>query len=159
MLLLFYFSQKNNTLYQGVISVYKSKSKGTAKAIPIGLAIGGLVSIIVTLAGSALLSYLVLSEMIGEQGIGYGSMIILLLSTILGSLIAVRTIQKQRLQVSLMSAGLYYLMLIGITALFFGGEYAGMGVTGLVVLIGGLIVAFFPGGERGKIRFRKRQYR
>lgn len=142
-----------------MISVYKTKPKGTAKAIPIGLAIGGCVSLIITLIGSALLSYLALSEVIGEQGIGYGSMIILLVASIAGALTAERSVQKQRLQISLMSSALYYLILIGITALFFGGEYSGMGVSALIVVAGGLLVAFFPGKESGKIRFRKRQYR
>ena len=141
-----------------MISVYQNKTKGTAKAIPLGLAIGGLVSLIVTLAGAAALSYLVLSEAVGEQGIGYGSMAILLLGSVLGTWTAVSSIKKQRLQVSLMSAAVYYLLLIGITALFFGGQFSGMLVTGLVILIGSLLVAFFPGKGSVKMWRRKRQY-
>ena len=135
------------------------KTKGTAKAIPIGLALGGLVSLVVTLAGSAALSHLVLSEAVREEGVGYGSIVILLVGAIMGAWASWSSIRKQRLQICLLSAVTYYLILLGMTALFFGGRYAGMGVTGLVILIGALIVAFFPGKENGKIKRKKRQYR
>ena len=152
------FLCKRNTLYKGVIFVFQIKPKGTAKAVPIGLATGALVSIVVTFVGSAALSWLVLSEKVGEQGIGYGSMSILLIAAILGAWTAVASIQKQRLQMCVLSGLIYYLLLLAITALFFGGQYTGMWVTALVILIGVLIVAFFP-NKSGKMKFRKRPYR
>lgn len=137
----------------------KRRIKGTATAIPTGLAIGGLISLIVTLAGAAATAYLVLNQRIGENGIGYASMIILFLGAVMGAWGAFSSIKKQRLQVCLLSAAVYYLLLLAITALFFGGQYQGMGVTAIVILIGALAVALFPSKENTKFRFKKHAYR
>lgn len=127
--------------------------------IPFGLAIGGLVSLLVTVAGAAILALVVLNETIGENGVGYGSAAVLMLAAITGAWSALAAVKKNRLQVCLLSGGVYYLLLLGTTALFFGGQYRGMGVTAVVILAGALIVAFFPGKERGKFKVRKRGYR
>lgn len=138
---------------------HNRKIKGTATGIPAGLAIGALISLIITMAGAAVTAYLVLKERVGENGIGYASMIVLFIGSTMGAWGAYSSIRKQRLQVCLMSAGVYYLILLAITALFFGGQYQGMGVTALVVLVGTLAVAFFPGKGGAKMKLKKRAYR
>lgn len=138
---------------------HNRKIKGTATGIPAGLAIGALISLIITMAGAAVMAYLVLNETVGESGIGYASMIVLFIGAAMGAWGAYSSIKKQRLQICLMSAGVYYLILLAITALFFGGQYQGLGVTALVVLIGTQVVAFFPGKESAKIKFKKHAYR
>lgn len=138
---------------------YNRKMKGTATAIPTGLAIGGLINLIVTMAGSAASAYLVLNQRIGDNGIGYATMVILFVSTVLGAWGAYSCIKKQRLQVCLLSAALYYLLLLAITALFFGGQYQGMGVTALVILVSALTVALFPTKNSIKMKVKKRGYR
>lgn len=138
---------------------YNRKMKGTATAMPMGLAIGGLISLIITMAGAAATANLISNQRIGENGIGYASMIILLVSAAMGAWGAFGCIKKQRLQVCLMSAAVYYLTLLTITALFFGGQYRGMGVTALVILIGALAVALFPSKGNTKIKFKKQAYR
>ena len=137
----------------------KNWKSGTATAMPVGLAIGGLISLIVTFAGAAATAYLVFNQRIEANGIGYASMIILFLGAVMGAWGAFSCIKKQRLQVSLMSAAVYYLILLAITALFFGGQYQGMGVTAIVILIGALTVALFPAKGTAKFRFKKRAYR
>lgn len=138
---------------------HNRKIKRTATGIPAGLAIGALISLIITMAGAAVMAYLVLNETVGESGIGYASMIVLFIGAAMGAWGAYSSIKKQRLQICLMSAGVYYLILLAITALFFGGQYQGLGVTALVVLIGTQVVAFFPGKESAKIKFKKHAYR
>lgn len=138
---------------------YNHKVKGTATAVPIGLAVGGVISLIITLAGSAAIAHLVLKERLGEGGIGYASMVILLLSAVMGAWGAFSCIKKQRLQICLLSAAVYYLLLLGITALFFGGQYQGMGVTAAVILAGVMIVALFPTKGSAKFKLKKRAYR
>lgn len=137
----------------------KIKLKGRATAIPVGLAVGGIISLIITLAGAAATAHLVLNERIGENGIGYASIVILLLGSVMGAWGAFSCIKKQRLQICLLSAATYYLLLLAITALFFGGQYQGMGVTAVVILIGGAIVALFPAKGKTNFKFRKRAYR
>ena len=63
-------------------------------------------------------------------------MIILLAASFLGTAGACGRIKRRAALVSLLSAVVYYLTLIAITALFFGGQYTAMGVTALMMLAG-----------------------
>ena len=158
--LLFYFMPTGIPCTKGgILMRHNHKIKGTATGLPVGLAIGAMISLIITMAGAAVTAYLVLNERVGENGIGYAAIAVLFLAAVMGAWGAYSCIKKQRLQICLLSAGVYYLLLLAITALFFGGQYQGMGVTAFVVLIGTLIVAFFPGKGSAKMKFKKRNYR
>lgn len=137
----------------------KKKLSGTALSIPAGLGVGLLVGLVVTIAGAALAAWLLATEKIGESSAGYAAMVILALAAAFDALTAVYLIKKQRLQVSMLSGVCYYLTLLAMTALFFGGQYRGMGVSAIIVLAISAIIAFLPtknGTARGK---RKRVYR
>ena len=116
--------------------VSKRKTSGKTLTVPVGIALGQLVSLIVTLVGAAILAYLVVSEKVGENSIGYGSMLILLAASALGTWMALASVKRRKLMVCGISAACYYLVLLGMTALFFGGQYEGMGIIALMVLIG-----------------------
>ena len=132
------------------MSVKKMKKK-TASSIPAGIGIGLLVSVVITLAGSALTAYLVYSESVPEEGMGYGIILTLLLSTIIGAWISVGRIQRLRMQMCMLSGLCYYLTLLAMTALFFGGQYSGVGITALVVVGGcGTVAILGLGGGKGR---------
>lgn len=139
--------------------VANRKVKGTALSMPIGLALGLAVSMVVTLAGSGLIAYLVLGETLGENAIGYGAMVTVLLSAALGAWTAVGRIKRRRLLSCLASGGCYFGALLSMTALFFGGQYQGMGVTALLVLGGAGSVALLSLKSEGQSRGRKKKYR
>lgn len=107
-----------------------------AKSMPIGLALGVVLGLILTIGGAVLTSYLIISGKIGEQAMGYCAIIIILLSSSIGALLAACLVKRRWLVVCLGVGGIYYLLLLAITALFFGGQYQGMGVTALAVLGG-----------------------
>lgn len=132
--------------------VLNRKVTGTASAMPVGLAMGLAASLGITLVGSAILAWLVGSEKLGQGSIGYGSLVILLLASVLGAVTAFGKIRHRRMLVCVLSGVLYYGSLLCVTALFFGGQYQGMGVTALVVLGGCLCVALLGlgGGRRKK---------
>lgn len=135
------------------------KVKGAALGVPVGLAIGVIVCLLVTLAGAALTAWLMTSETIGEDGLGYAVMMILVLASCIGALTAVCLTKRMRLQVSMLTGGVYYLALLAITALLFGGQYQGMGVSAIMILIGCALVAFLP-VKNGRLRpGRKKAYR
>ena len=139
----------------------KKRPTGTAKSIPAGIGIGLLVSLICTLALAALAAYLILAEITPQDSIGYWAIGILLVSTITGSLTAVRYIQRLKLQMSFLSAGCYFALLLAITALFFGGQYQGMGTTAVTVFAGAAAsagVGMLNKKER-KHSYKKRVYR
>ena len=137
----------------------KFKRNGRALSIPAGLGIGLLISLVLTFAGAAALSHLIGTEKVGEGAMGYGIMIILAIATAMGAWGATSFIKKMYLQISLMAGGCYYLALLAITALFFGGQYQGMGVTAIIVVISCLAVAFIPRKNGNPFKMRKKAYR
>lgn len=128
--------------------VANRKVTGTAAAMPVGLGAGLGISLGITLVGSAVLSWLVDRELVAQSGIGYGVLVILLLASLLGTAAAYGKIKHRRLVVCALSGGLYFGALVCMTALFFGGQYRGLGVTALVILAGSLSVALL--GLRGE---------
>ena len=147
-------------------------------SIPGGLALSTAVSLGVTLILSAVVAKMVDAELMGEGAIGYGSLatlltasisgaigygalITLLTSAIAGAAFAATKIKRQRMLVCFLSGLVYYITLLGITALFFGGQYQGMGITALVIA-GGCGTVILMGMKQGKgkeIRHRKKLHR
>ena len=135
------------------------KVTGRASAIPVGLAIGALISLVITFAGAATTAQMVAMEKIGEGSIGYAAMLIAAVAAAMGAWGAYSAIKRRRLQICMMSGAFYFGMLLAMTALFFGGRYQGMGVTALMILVGCGIVALFPTKSSGKFKRKKRGYR
>ncbi len=133
------------------------KVTGTASSMAGGLAIGEMVSLLVTMVGAILAGNLVGKEMIPQQSIGYCAMVILVLASASGTLMAVKRIKRRRLFVCGIMGLIYYGSLLAITALFFGGQYQGMGVTALLVCGGCGTVAL--AGARSKRGGRNRKRR
>lgn len=136
--------------------VSNRKATGRASSMPGGLALGALAGMGITLIAAGLVAWLVDRGTMATEGIGYVAMVILTVSSFAGAMLACLKIKRLRLQVCLMSGGIYYLILLGMTALFFGGQYRGMGVTALMVFCGcGLaVLAGFRQGRGGKNRRR-----
>lgn len=130
--------------------VVNQKPTGRAMSMPGGLAIGGVTSLSVTLIIAAILAKLVEGETMPESSIGYGVMVLLMLASFAGAMVSCGKIKRQRLAVCLLSGVIYFLTLMAITALFFGGQYSAVGVTALLVLCGSaLAILAGMGGKRG----------
>ena len=133
------------------------KQSGWLHKLPKSLGISMIVSVGSALIGSAVGTWLLSSEKIEERNIGYITMILLLVSSFLGALVATRLINEKRMLVCLCAGGVYLLSLWGITALFFGGIYSGVGESALVILAGVLSVALIAlkGNKSAKKRIKK----
>ena len=114
----------------------KQKVTGRADSIPVGLAVGVVSSILLTIACVAILTKLVDTGKIQWENIGYAIMVQTIVVSFIGAKIAHRRIKRQRLLVCLSSGLIYYAFLIATVAIFFGGKYEGMAVTALLVLAG-----------------------
>ncbi len=135
------------------------KVTGRASGIPVGLSIGAVISLLITVAGAATTAQLVATEKIGEDGIGYAAMLIAAVAAAMGAWGAYSAVKRRRLQICMLSGGVYFGILLAMTALFFGGRYRGMGVTALAILFGCGIIALFPAKSSNKFRRRKKGYR
>lgn len=131
------------------------KPTGRASSMPGGLIFGAAVSITITVIAAALLAWLINREVVSQSSIGYGIIGLLLMSSFTGSMASFARIKRQRMLVCLAAGGIYFGILLACTALFFGGQYSGVGVTALVVAAGALSAALL-GLRAGKGRKNKK---
>ncbi len=139
-----------------------TKNRGRASSLSSGLGVGILTCIAVTAICAAILAELVNREILPWEKMGYGIMILIFLSSFLGSATACGKIKRQWMLTSLMTGMLYWGVMLGITALFFGGHYEAVEVTALLILAGsgtaGLIRCMASLQRDRRIR-RKNPYR
>lgn len=122
----------------------------------VGVLLGGaLAAIGVTLVCCAVCAWLISKEMIGEAAADYCIPVILILSSFAGGKTAIHRIQERRLITGVIVAAIYVLALLAVTALFFGGQYQGIGVTVPAALSGGVGAAIL--GNRAKKRAASRK--
>ena len=115
------------------------KPTGRAVSVPVGLGWGLLTSVVITLTGCLLAAYLINREILSWNHSGYCVMVILLLSAWAGAAVTAGKIKRRR-AVMCLGAGIgYFLMLIAMAALFFGGHYSGVGETGLMIFCGSML--------------------
>lgn len=105
-----------------------------------------------------MLAKLVMDEKMAMEHVGYGIMILLLAASFLGAVTAQGKIKHRKMLVCLLSGLVYFIMLLAATALFFGGQYTGVGVTGLLILGGSGTAALATAGQ-GTNRKKKRKAR
>ena len=130
--------------------VKTKKPTGRAASIPGGLASGALVNILITLMLTAVIAKMVQSGLLSQDQIGYGIMFLLFFSSVAGAMTAQSRVKHRRMLVSLLSGLIYIVILLSVTALFFGGQYAGFGVTVLLIMGGTGTVAILSGSRGGR---------
>ena len=132
--------------------------RGKTVSLPEGILTGGVTGLAVSVAGAMLAGKMLDKEWISMDVIGPAAMVILLLSGFVGAQMAWMQVRRQRAAVCLGAGAAYYLMLLAMTAVFFGGQYSGMGIAALMVLAGSGSVVLLgiyqktPGNQR---KYRK----
>ena len=132
---------------------------GCAVSMPVGLAIGGAVSMIITIGVCFLGARMILGGVMDQAMIGYCSLTALLAGAILGAVTAFKKIQRRKLMVCMLSGAVYFCLLLAITALLFSGQYEGIGVSLITVILGSFSAALLLGGEGKVKKHRRRQKR
>lgn len=139
--------------------VMNRKPTGTAMSMPAGIGIGVALAAIMTMAGAAVLAWLVNGSVMPETGFGYGAMAVLLLSSLAGSWLAAILVKHQRLIVCLATGAVYFVLLLGLTAFCFGGQYQGVVPTAVLVTGGSLASAMVGNIGPGNRTPRRHNYR
>ncbi len=132
------------------------KITGRAFAMPGGIAIGILAAVITTLLGAVLLTGMVAGERMTVETIGYAVMVITFFASLIGAVIAMITVKHRKMQVCLLTGAGYYLVLLASNAMFFGGQYDGAVLTGVIAL-GASAIAAIVGSREGKAGKRRRK--
>ena len=135
----------------------KMKASDKAIGIPTGIALGTLISVLISLGGAAVTAWLVSTENVGEGSFGTAAMVIVALAAAVGAWLCSTVIKRLRLQMCLLSGACYFLSLLGMTALFFDGQYQGIGKIAIVILCACTIIAFLPSKNKPfKAKMKKR---
>lgn len=135
--------------------IRNQKPTGRAASIPAGLLSGMVVSLGITILGAAIIAKLLDLGKMSEEMIGYSVMVMLMAASFAGALVSRSRIKRQHLLVCGLAAVLYFLMLLGITALFFGGQYEAVGVTGVLVFGGSMLAVLCGRRSDGAGKRRK----
>lgn len=120
-------------------SLLKSLLKGTAAGI------------ILTLAGCALMSRLIVGEVLKDTSIGYCATGILVISSYAAAVVAMRAAKEKTAVISLISGLIYYGILLLVNAFCFRRGYEGLPVTALLILAGtggALLIQIRPHNKR-----------
>lgn len=139
--------------------VVNRKPSGTAKSMPVGLALGWVTEMLVTVAACTLLAALILNGQAGWGAMGYGVMGILLLSAYLGAATACSQVGRRKLMVCGISGAIYLLTLAAIVVLFFDGKFDAVWVPTLLVAGGTAAAALLHCREKQEKSRRKRSRR
>ena len=134
------------------------RKKQRLSGMPAGIAIGSASALVMTLAGTMVLTAMITGEKIQQEQMAYGAAGVILLSSFLNAWITAGIAGGKRLLCALISASVYMLTLLCMSALFFEGIYADIGVTSLLIF-GAAIAAALLGHKRKDAHYRSKKYR
>lgn len=117
--------------------------QGIGGSIAAALAASILSSVLTTIVLTAIFALLMNTEKMTEKSIGYAGMGILMAASLIGASVAERKLGGNRLMAGLGAGGIYFLVLICVTALFFDGSYHGVCANALMILCGSGIAIIF----------------
>ena len=136
----------------------KHAMKKRELTMPAAIGIGAGVGLLITLIGGVLLAFLLAGEKLAIEAMGYGVLIAQFVGALLGAMAASWCYRQRRMIVCLVTAGVYMLVLMAVNAIFFGGQYEGVGGSLLVVAIAGSAAAFVGNGG-GKMSKHRKKFR
>lgn len=132
------------------------KATGKGISIPAGIGFGILLSLAVSLAGAGVMAYLLSAEKVAVSGIGWGAIVILASAAFAGGALGTKLVKGNSFPVSLGVGIGYFLVLLGCTALFFGGQYQGIVATFVTVFLGSAAAGML-GVKEKKSGFRRKK--
>ena len=137
------------------------KVTGRAWPIPKGLAYGACISTVITVLISAISAHMVSKEWIEQERIGYCALAALLSASCIGAWAAAGKVKLTQIRIAMLNGAVYFGVLLSMTALFFGGQYEGMGVTLAVVALGSVAGGILSKKtiQSGSKKWRKKAYR
>ena len=116
----------------------KNEYRNETASIPAAVFLGTVVSTAVTLIGAVVVAALISNAIISDNSIGYSVLLLALVSAFLGCSASILIARRRLLIVSICTAIVFLLVLLSVTAIFYGGQYSGIPATVLVILGGGI---------------------
>ena len=124
-------------------------------AMTIGLAVGLATVLLVTAIGASLIT----SEKLPENGVDWISTVALLFGSAVSAATAAGKMRRNGLVICLGGSLTLYVALCCMSAVLFDGLKSGVGITALVMLIGGVVVWLVCLGKQKKRKYTHTRYR
>ena len=118
------------------------KAMGESSSVMRGMAIGMCMGLLAMLGFSAICATMIAMEIVVPNAENYCTVVILLICTFIAASIAARRTNGKRLLVCMFTGVVMFLVLLSMTAMFFGGQYRGVGMTSVFVFLGSIIAGF-----------------
>ncbi len=128
------------------------KRMGRAPSLGKSVVAGVVLGTIWTVVCAAIIAKLVDSEILAMENVGYGAMMAVLSAVFMGASLAGKRAGHMVVQAAAISAVAYFVCLLLVNALFFGGSYVGMGVTALLVALAAALAVLAAGKGTGRSR-------
>ena len=130
------------------------------RSLPRAIAMGTGLSLGVGVILAALAAAAISRQWIPESGMGYAAAVILIGSTCGGAWLGGRLSPDRRLPVGLAAAGGYFVVLLLLGALCFGGRFHGIPVTAALILgsAGGIALLSLRQGKSRKRKYKRYGY-
>lgn len=137
------------------------KATGHATTIAGGIFRGEIISLLFAAILIMIFARLMERNVLVEMQIGIFVMFILLTTSFIGCCVAIRMIKRRVLLVTVVFEIVYAVLMISITALFFGGMYDGIFPGVLLIICGSTLsmACFMKPNRRSGNAFLKRNYR
>lgn len=117
----------------------KIQSSGLVRKVCFGAGISMAITVILAMVNA----WMICSEKMPEKTIGYGVMLIILVSSYMGSLIACKMHGTNKLATTMITGGIYMAVLLVMGVLLFDGTLTAVGETSLLVLCGCVLAAMW----------------
>ena len=131
---------------------------GKAWSLAGGIGVGICTATLWTLVAAVITGKLLDLEILSRSYVGYASLAILISSAWLGSMVSLGKTRRKKLMACIATGVGYLFVLLGTTAMFFGGRYEAVAVTALVIA-GGSALALLSGkyAQKGSGRKNRRK--
>ena len=117
------------------------------------MGIGGAAGIVIGIGISMIVAAMVAGEQIEESAMLYGAWVATVLGAIASALTGRLLGSEHRLWVSIGAGAVFFLCLLCCTALFFGGQYHGVCIGGVLILGSALAIGLI-GNKKQSTRYR-----
>lgn len=126
------------------------KISGRAPSLVKSVATGVSLTAVWTLGSAAIIAKMLENEVISMNHVGYGAMAAVLSAVFMGATLAGKRAGHMVVQAAALSGAGYFVCLLLVNALFFGGTYTGMGTTLLLIILATALALLAAGKGRGR---------
>lgn len=135
----------------------KTNNPTWVRSAPGAILLGGVIGLTITFLGSVIIAWLINGERLGEENLQYGVIAVLLIASFVSAILATILFRGKRMLISLATGFVYFLILLAVNALLFGGQYQGVPYTLLVILAGCVCNALLGVREGGRPNNRRQR--